>query len=292
MLCSSQNQHASVYEGSFLEYDWTDGDVIFANSTCFDDNLMMSMSKMAEGCKPGAIFVTFTKGLNSKAFELLERKRYTMSWGPATVFIHRKLYPDGRSVGHYKLNILPSDAAEYEADESDSAYMSKRNNSSKYDDGDDDGDDDDDDDDDEIYDFGDDVIIDDEDDDVHDYPSGQSKYSADYMRYYGNQVDEEEDDEDGDDDEDDDDEDDDDEDDDDDDSDDDDENYQWPDKSELTKQQYSLMSNKASSPTSGYGSGVVPALLSPTESNQSFSSMNSPQDSALLMRKRRPQPSF
>ena len=42
------------------------------------------MSKMAEGLKPGAIFVTFTKGLNSNAFEILERKRCKMSWGPAT----------------------------------------------------------------------------------------------------------------------------------------------------------------------------------------------------------------
>ena len=284
MLCSSQNQHASVYEGSFLEYDWTDGDVIFANSTCFDDNLMMSMSKMAEGCKPGAIFVTFTKGLNSKAFELLERKRYKMSWGPATVFIHRKLQPDGRSVGHYKLNILPSDAAEYEADESDNTYMTNRNKSSKYDDDDEDDDDFDDEDDDEEDDDDDDDDNDDDDDgddDKYSYPAGQSKYSADYLQYYGDQVDEEEDDEEGDDDDDDDEE----------EEDSDDENYQWPDKSELTKQQYTLMSNKANSPSSSYGTGVS-ALLSPTESNASFSSMNSPQDSALLRRKRRPQPSF
>ena len=84
LLCLSQNQYASVYHGSFLEYDWTDGDVIFANSTCFDDNLMEAMSRKAEGCQPGTFFVTFTKGLTSKVYELLERKRYKMSWGPAT----------------------------------------------------------------------------------------------------------------------------------------------------------------------------------------------------------------
>ncbi len=72
------------FKGSFLDYDWSDGDVIFANSTCFDDQLMESMSEQAEKLKPGAFFVTFTKGLTSKAFELLERKRYRMSWGPAT----------------------------------------------------------------------------------------------------------------------------------------------------------------------------------------------------------------
>jgi hypothetical protein len=73
-----------IIQGSLLDFDWSDGDVVFANSTCFDDNLMLKMSKMAETLKPGAIFVTFTKGLSSKAFEVLERKRYKMSWGPAT----------------------------------------------------------------------------------------------------------------------------------------------------------------------------------------------------------------
>ena len=71
-------------QGSVLDLNWLDGDVIFANSTCFDDELMRIMARIAEGLKPGAIFVTFTKGLNSPAFEVLERKRYKMSWGPAT----------------------------------------------------------------------------------------------------------------------------------------------------------------------------------------------------------------
>lgn len=29
----------------------------------------------------------------------MEKKRYNMSWGPATVFVHRRLMPDGRSAG-------------------------------------------------------------------------------------------------------------------------------------------------------------------------------------------------
>jgi hypothetical protein len=53
-----------LWQGSILDFNWTaDGDVVFANSTCFDDSLMLKMSKMAEGLKPGSIFVTFTKGL-------------------------------------------------------------------------------------------------------------------------------------------------------------------------------------------------------------------------------------
>lgn len=83
-LALGQPQHVSVFEGSFLDYDWSDGDVVFANSTCFEDDLMAQLSQQAERLKPGAMVVTFTKGMSSPAFELLERKRSRMSWGPAT----------------------------------------------------------------------------------------------------------------------------------------------------------------------------------------------------------------
>jgi hypothetical protein len=56
---------------------------------------MEELSIAAERLKPGAFCITFTKGLTSDMFEVLERKRYKMSWGPATVFIHRRLNDDG-----------------------------------------------------------------------------------------------------------------------------------------------------------------------------------------------------
>lgn len=70
----------------------------------------------AEKLKPGAMVVTFTKGMTNTAgtFELLERKRYRMSWGPATVFIHRRLQRDGSPVGPPTLNVLPSDNITYD----------------------------------------------------------------------------------------------------------------------------------------------------------------------------------
>ena len=38
-----------MYHGSILERDWSDGDLVFANSTCFDDELMDLMSKKVCG---------------------------------------------------------------------------------------------------------------------------------------------------------------------------------------------------------------------------------------------------
>lgn len=43
--------------------DWTDGDVVFANSTCFDDQLMRRLASAATALKKGTIFITLTKRL-------------------------------------------------------------------------------------------------------------------------------------------------------------------------------------------------------------------------------------
>ena len=75
---------------------------------------MGEMSDQAEALRPGAVFVTFTKALPSSEFELLERRRYKMSWGPATVFIQRRVSKTSVPLPPYRLNLLPSDEVEYE----------------------------------------------------------------------------------------------------------------------------------------------------------------------------------
>ena len=199
-LTSGQSQDIKIYHGSILHpkntnntnntknqakqandtnntnpqaiaKEWyLDGDIVFANSTCFDDDLMSEMSNLASNMKSGAIFVTFTKGLNNCCpiknndndnddddddertagydFELLDKKRYKMSWGPATVFIHRKLYNNelggGRVRDGYNLSILPCDNEDYDNDvdndvdnnsdssDSEDDYSNNGNNGNKY----------------------------------------------------------------------------------------------------------------------------------------------------------------
>lgn len=70
--------------------DWRDGDVVFANSTCYDDELMNKIAILALGMKKGSFFVTFTKRLPSNDFAVLEHTMERMSWGEATVYIHQK----------------------------------------------------------------------------------------------------------------------------------------------------------------------------------------------------------
>ncbi len=83
-----------IENGDFLKFDWKDASFILANSTCFSIDLMNSLSKKADAeLKKGTIFVTFTKRLPNlnERWEIRDGFRRLMSWGIATVYIHRKL---------------------------------------------------------------------------------------------------------------------------------------------------------------------------------------------------------
>lgn len=70
--------------GSFLDnslYDWTDADLIFANSTCFSDDLIEKIEVISRNLKIGARLITFTSSLSSKYFKVIFKKRLIMSWG-------------------------------------------------------------------------------------------------------------------------------------------------------------------------------------------------------------------
>jgi len=77
----------------FRLIDWSDADVCFANSTCFDEQLMTDLARQAERMKLGAYFMTLTKGLQSTHFQVVESKQYPMSWGMATCITQKKILP-------------------------------------------------------------------------------------------------------------------------------------------------------------------------------------------------------
>jgi hypothetical protein len=87
--------------GSFLDLvEWLEGDIVYANSTCFDISTMKRLYDMAAaGMKRGSIFVTFSRSLPSLcsmegspcSFHLFAEERLEMSWGMADVFFHQKL---------------------------------------------------------------------------------------------------------------------------------------------------------------------------------------------------------
>lgn len=133
----------NVYQhiGDFLceDYDWfSDTDVVFINSTCFDEDLMIRITEIAENMPPGSFVITFTKPLISDQFEIKEKCRYDMSWGMATVFIHRKLKHNGTpvegelnfvrevEVGQKQANGSDEDEGSSSEDDSESLYEDGR----------------------------------------------------------------------------------------------------------------------------------------------------------------------
>ncbi len=85
--------------GSFLELDWPSAaDVVFANSTCFDDELMDAIATQGQGLRDGALVITLTRALNSPYFKLVYSEQHTMSWGSATINIAVKRTPEPEEI--------------------------------------------------------------------------------------------------------------------------------------------------------------------------------------------------
>lgn len=84
------SRQVRLHHASILDYDWSDGDIVFANSTCFSDKLFDEVSQIACKLKAGTIMITFTRSLPLESFDVLDCSQYKMSWGLATVYIHRR----------------------------------------------------------------------------------------------------------------------------------------------------------------------------------------------------------
>ena len=80
-------------QGDFLKQSWEDASFIFANSTCFSMDVINNIAiKANKECKSGTVIVTFTKRLNklSSDWELTDGFRRLMTWGIATIYIHKR----------------------------------------------------------------------------------------------------------------------------------------------------------------------------------------------------------
>jgi hypothetical protein len=85
----------TIIEGNFLsdKYDWTDADLVFANSTCFTDKLLEGIEEKASKMRVGSRVITFTSAFKGKNFKVIWKKKMIMSWGPATAIVHEKVEP-------------------------------------------------------------------------------------------------------------------------------------------------------------------------------------------------------
>lgn len=79
-------------QADFLEYDWSDADVVLINATCFIGELWDEIKKLLCKLASGARVILISKHLEDRDdFKLLHSKRYPMSWGKAMAAVYLKL---------------------------------------------------------------------------------------------------------------------------------------------------------------------------------------------------------
>ena len=86
------SRSVEFYCEDVLKYDWSDGTVIFACSTCFTDDLINAIGEQAKDLHQGAYLITLKKfaDIDPDAFDIIQEAACPMSWGDADVFVYRR----------------------------------------------------------------------------------------------------------------------------------------------------------------------------------------------------------
>ncbi|MBI4225995.1 SAM-dependent methyltransferase [Candidatus Roizmanbacteria bacterium] len=86
-----QKQTIEFVNADFLEYDFSDADVVFTHATCFYDELMVALERKCATLKKGTKVLLVTKNFQSPLFRLIKSGEYPMTWGKATVNFYEKV---------------------------------------------------------------------------------------------------------------------------------------------------------------------------------------------------------
>ena len=80
--------------GNFLETDWSDGTFVFTNSVTFSNDIMEGLFDRAQLLQKGSFFINTSSHIPLKyinKWETFKPFSRLMSWGLASIFIHRKI---------------------------------------------------------------------------------------------------------------------------------------------------------------------------------------------------------
>jgi hypothetical protein len=85
-------QTVDFYCEDLMEYDWSDGTVVYAPSLLFDDEMMAHISTKAKDLQQGAYLISLKKftAIDPTAFEMIQEAVFPMSWGSANVYVYRR----------------------------------------------------------------------------------------------------------------------------------------------------------------------------------------------------------
>jgi hypothetical protein len=85
-----QHTHINFVHGDATIIKWADADVVFMNSTCFEDSLMNRFAELCSELKPGSFVLTTTVNLPSSDYEIMEVSTLKQKWGECTLYIQRR----------------------------------------------------------------------------------------------------------------------------------------------------------------------------------------------------------
>lgn len=95
-LSTESTQDVEVKAGSFLQHDWSDADVVVANASCFDEELLGDLAAKCAMLKEGALVVTLGEQIVGHGHLALVLQRALLSTaGPIQAFVHRRISPRG-----------------------------------------------------------------------------------------------------------------------------------------------------------------------------------------------------
>ena len=81
-------------QGDLATFEWGFASVVFAHSTCFDDDLLHEMNVKAKDLKPGAYYIVcslWDEGSDLEEYFTLDQTlNYRMTWGNASIYIFRR----------------------------------------------------------------------------------------------------------------------------------------------------------------------------------------------------------
>jgi hypothetical protein len=85
-------QTVEFHCADLMEYDWSDGTVVYAPSLLFDAKMMTYISTKAADLQQGAYLISLKKFafIDPTALEMIREAVFPMSWGDANVYVYRR----------------------------------------------------------------------------------------------------------------------------------------------------------------------------------------------------------
>ncbi|OGK50722.1 hypothetical protein A3B50_04450 [Candidatus Roizmanbacteria bacterium RIFCSPLOWO2_01_FULL_40_42] len=90
-LNTSNSPEIKFFQADFLDFDFSDADVIFAHATCFHDGQLRELLHKFEKLKKGARLIIVSKEVDSHSYALTNTSEHPFSWGQATLHFYEKI---------------------------------------------------------------------------------------------------------------------------------------------------------------------------------------------------------